>query len=848
MKKLLLVSFLLLTSYVSIAQVLKKGPSKWINPVDYITETSITEEQINQGNLLLLYDEQININREEIYFHLATKITDNVGVQAASSIQIDYDPSYQKLIIHSLKIIREDEVIDKIKTSHFQNIRRELNAENYIYDGSYTALTNLSDVRSGDIVEYSYSIKGFNPIHQGKFSAVFNLNSSQPIGLLSLKLISNNPIKTKFFNTNSELKVQKHNGKHTYSYVKKNVESFLPENNQPIWYISSEILNVSTYKSWKEIVDWGVKNFNVNSSLSPSLKKKISEINSENKSEGEKVTAVLNFVQDEIRYLGLENGIGAYKPFSPNKVFKQRYGDCKDKSLLMSTMLNELGIEAYPMLVNTYLKSSIKDFLPATEHFNHCVVKVIDKNKTQLYYDPTISNQGGNHENTHFPNYRQGLVLKPGNDNFDDITSYANNLVEIVDNIYIDKNGKEGSLEITSTYYGHDANLIRSYFKNNSIKSIQKEYEKYYSKHFNEVRSTSLPKFTDNIEENSLVVRETYKIDNLWSSTIEDDKKTVSFHPYSITEILAMPSKTSRETPFALTFPTERHHTIKVHLPKHWNISQNSFNINSPSIYYDQDVFYSRMNKVVSIEHSLKIKKDHVAVEDFHEFYNDLKDIDKQITYNFIVPKDGANTFNETEQTSSIALNILGSFIFLTILGLFIFLAFKLYNYNPQPKIEKYFEDNKQIGGWLILLGIGLCLAPLKIFIQVLFEENYITGGWIMYLTPNVFQQNPSIAFITLFRLVLNTLMFVYGPLAIILFFQRRSSFPKVHAIYLGIIFCSSLIIYLMAMSLYKYEYMKNYETNLLLISFIFSAIVIPYLLTADRVKETFVKTKKERL
>ncbi len=80
--------------------------------------------------------------------------------------------------------------------------------------------------------------------------------------------------------------------------------------------------------------------------------------------QGEKIAAVLNFVQEEVRYLGFESGLGSYKPFAPNQVFEQRYGDCKDKSLLMVTMLRKMGIEAYPVLVNTALKHNINAVLP----------------------------------------------------------------------------------------------------------------------------------------------------------------------------------------------------------------------------------------------------------------------------------------------------------------------------------------------------------------------------------------------------------------------------------------------------------------------------------------------------
>ena len=81
---------------------------------------------------------------------------------------------------------------------------------------------------------------------------------------------------------------------------------------------------------------------------------------------------------------------------------------------MMAAMLNEMNIEAYPMLVNTTLKHTITELLPSPIFFDHCVVKVVGKDTRELWYDPTITNQGGTYENVYFPNYKYGLVLKPG--------------------------------------------------------------------------------------------------------------------------------------------------------------------------------------------------------------------------------------------------------------------------------------------------------------------------------------------------------------------------------------------------------------------------------------------------
>lgn len=60
----------------------------------------------------------------------------------------------------------------------------------------------------------------------------------------------------------------------------------------------------------------------------------------------EKIKSVYYWVQDKIRYIAFENGLAAYKPDSPDKVFRNKYGDCKGMSNLVKGMLRHLGFDA----------------------------------------------------------------------------------------------------------------------------------------------------------------------------------------------------------------------------------------------------------------------------------------------------------------------------------------------------------------------------------------------------------------------------------------------------------------------------------------------------------------------
>ncbi|WP_428741603.1 DUF3857 domain-containing protein [Tenacibaculum sp.] len=832
MKKNYIISLVFALVFTTLkGQVRKIKTPDWVTLNEYELNPEIASNEVDQGSLMLLYDEQINLDSQEDYFKTATKITENVGVQSSSTINIEYDPNYQKLFLHSLFVTREGKKIDKLKSSEFNLLRRELNAENYIYDGSITAMTNISDVRVGDVIEYSYTIKGFNPIHKGKYASTFNLETSTPLGMLFLKFQSTKPLHTKLFNTKVKLISEKKNGKNIYTINEKNIKPFEYEDNIPSWHITSAVLNISNYGgTWKEVVDWGINVFKHNDKLSNALVKKVDEIQENNETEGQKIKASLDFVQNEIRYLGLENGIGAYKPFPPNKVFEQRYGDCKDKSLLLVTMLNKMGIEAYPILVSTYLKNTITALFPSAYLFDHCVVKIIDSDKNELYYDPTITNQGGEYNSTPFPDYRYGLVLKKGNTELDEIAPVNNNLVEVTDKYVLNKETKGASLTITTVYYSSEADVIRGYYKNNSISSIKKEYESFYSNYYTTIRSQKNPEFIDNLKENKLTVIELYQIDSIWKpSVFNNNQGVIEFYPYSITNLLSMPSKNERNTPFYLSYPIERSHKTIVQLPGNWNVDQTSFSVNNDNFFYDMNVYYDNKSNIVTIDHLYKSQKDHVNVDEFKSFYSDLKKLDNNIGYSIMQYNTNLSAGNWYK--------ILGPIIFIALLIFYSWLALKLYRYDPKPIIESYFEENKQIGGWLVLIAIGLCFSPLRVIFNLISNDVYITGEWIL-LSMN---SNFMIGVLLFVEVLFNSFILVFLPLAIVLFFKRRSSFPRVYSIFLIGNFVFILVDYMLANSLSNENIISTNETNTLLRLFISTSIIVPYLLISERSKETFV-------
>src|SRR5262249_21723642 len=59
-----------------------------------------------------------------------------------------------------------------------------------------------------------------------------------------------------------------------------------------------------------------------------------------------KILAIVNLLNNEIRYTGIEFSESALVPHKPAEVLANKYGDCKDKSTLAVALLRAAGIEA----------------------------------------------------------------------------------------------------------------------------------------------------------------------------------------------------------------------------------------------------------------------------------------------------------------------------------------------------------------------------------------------------------------------------------------------------------------------------------------------------------------------
>ncbi|RKX68393.1 hypothetical protein DRP53_10850 [candidate division WOR-3 bacterium] len=165
----------------------------------------------------------------------------------------------------------------------------------------------------------------------------------------------------------------------------------------------------SSFTNWSEVADWLREKFYSAVKAKGDLARKAMELTS-NLGRKEKIEKIYDLVTRDWRDVPLTIKEAGFEPTPTEEVYRQRYGDNKDKCLLLISMLRAVGINAYP----GYVARELIKGLPSLEYFDH-MVAVVDLPSGQLFLDPSIPEQVKIKAGIHsiLNGFNQGFPLLP---------------------------------------------------------------------------------------------------------------------------------------------------------------------------------------------------------------------------------------------------------------------------------------------------------------------------------------------------------------------------------------------------------------------------------------------------
>lgn len=139
-----------------------------------------------------------------------------------------------------------------------------------------------------------------------------------------------------------------------------------------ISYYPASTSTIQTLATWSALGRWYQSLSADRLTASPDIKTRIAALTAGITDSWAKMRALSAFAQRDVRYVAVEIGIGGWQPHAASDVFKNRFGDCKDKATLLNTMLKEIGVDAYYVVINTE-RGIVRDEIPEVTSFNHVI-------------------------------------------------------------------------------------------------------------------------------------------------------------------------------------------------------------------------------------------------------------------------------------------------------------------------------------------------------------------------------------------------------------------------------------------------------------------------------------------
>jgi hypothetical protein len=135
---------------------------------------------------------------------------------------------------------------------------------------------------------------------------------------------------------------------------------------------------LKTFATWNDVAKWLWDLSEPQRQPDGPIAAKATELARNCPTELDRLRAIGRFAQS-VNYVSIQTGIGrggGYKPHSAPEIMAKFYGDCKDKTNLMRSLLTVLEIHTYPVAVYAFDRNYVRSDWPSPQQFNHAIIAV----------------------------------------------------------------------------------------------------------------------------------------------------------------------------------------------------------------------------------------------------------------------------------------------------------------------------------------------------------------------------------------------------------------------------------------------------------------------------------------
>ena len=613
---------------------------QWVQP------HAIPEAKAAGPAVLQLADSQIMVaDQPTAYSHRAIKVNDALALSSIGRVPIAFIPAYQHVVLHTLQVVRDGMVLDRLPAAQVRFLQRETGLENNVYSGVVTASILIDDLRVGDTLELAYSLIGSNPVFGQTYSGIEGWDQSLPIELR--RVILNTPVQrkvawkfqgdlTKNFPTPAETT---RDGVRSLVFEEQSLKGVPPEHAVPSGFSLYRWIEFSEYANWNAVAIWAASLFDVSEAPDAERAALVAKLMTRPTVE-ERVVAALEFVQSQVRYFSVSLGTSSHRPTAPNTVLMRRYGDCKDKSLLLITLLKDMGIASTPVIARLGNRTGFDAWLPTPLAFDHVIVEV-DVDGKRWFLDPTRLGQHGKlarmgqvHDGS------QVLLAAAATNGLQRIAATNRDeltLDERVETLAMKALDGDADLTVVQTLHGvaaEGARVVLGALPRDRMDAI---FANDMEKRYPGVKIAESIRIDDDRDNNRFVATFRYAL----AKPMQQAGPTwrVGFQPENFFRVFNAPTDSARRAPVVMRYPVNIRYTFEAQFPEDVSVAIDPLSTNVSDRWFTSTSERSfRGNRAIATA-TMKTMSDRVAVADLPTLRGDLQKFERSFP-GYVVVRD----------------------------------------------------------------------------------------------------------------------------------------------------------------------------------------------------------------
>lgn len=321
---------------------------------------------------------------------------------SAATLYDSYSSSFQRVKSLRARTIAPDGTVEEFGASDVSD--RPANEAGVLYMDYRVLQRRFSGLAPGTVVDWEVVLEDWEPTWR-QYKTAFG--AYHPVARSSLEVVVPASWRIEHLSTLEwapvafEPEVTTRAGQKVFRWVKENLEKVRSEPSGPRFFDVVPVVSVrlrawthagQTHEAFatpEEFARWmhdvQSETTTKNAALEDTVKKILADVGPDPRA---KARALYEWVQQNIRYVAVEVGIGGWRPHDALTVFEHRYGDCKDKANLLRTMLEIAGIESYLASIYSHRGLPRPFGLPGVGNSNHAILAV-DLPDGLVLVDPT---------------------------------------------------------------------------------------------------------------------------------------------------------------------------------------------------------------------------------------------------------------------------------------------------------------------------------------------------------------------------------------------------------------------------------------------------------------------------